>query len=302
MNVVIITTREEAYHQYLCVELARRHNVVAVLHPRPRIWTRADVRRARRRDIEKQGLAYYVLRKLARNRFKTLGWDEREDLARAQQRFFPHAAEDYRREVAPRAHDVDDINAPEGVELLAGFRPDVVVCSGGPIYREPLIRAAGLMLNFHTGISPLYNGSYTIYWTYANRQPHLTGGTLMLMSPVVDGGDILAHFLPDVEAGDTPAVQFMKCIAGGVRLYGDFLADLARGAPYATAPQGRPFLNYRDDDWTVAQNLAIARNIRNKICKKFVRGEIVRKYWDLGDREAAREAVRRTLLELIYHG
>jgi folate-dependent phosphoribosylglycinamide formyltransferase PurN len=301
MNVVIITTREEIYHQYLCVELARRHNVVGVIHPRPKRWTRADVRQARRRDIQTFGLTYYVLRKLARNRYKTLGWDEQADLEQAQRRFFPDAAEAYRREVAPRARDVDDVNAPEAVDLLRSLQPDAVVCSGGPIYREPLIRAAGLMLNFHTGISPLYNGAYTVYWTYANRQPHLTGGTLMLMSPVVDGGDILAHFLPDVEAGDTPATQFMKCIAGGVRLYDAFLTDRARSAPFTKVPQGRPFLNYRDSDWSVCTNLAIARHIRNKVCKKFVRGEIVRKYWDLGDAEAAREAVRGTLLELVYH-
>jgi folate-dependent phosphoribosylglycinamide formyltransferase PurN len=301
MNVVIITTAAEAYHQFLCAEIARRHRVVAVLHPRWKALGRRERRRLRRRNIEKFGWLHLVLRRLARARFPHFGWDESADLERAQRRFFPDASELYRRHVAPVARAVDDINAPEGVELLRGFEPDVVLCSGGPIYREPLIRAAKLMLNYHTGISPLYNGSYTIYWTYANRQPHLTGGTLMRMSPVVDGGDILAHYLPEVEPGDTPADQFMKCIAGGARLYNAFLDDLARGRPFVAVPQGRPFLNYYTSDWGVDQNLAIERSIKNDICKKYARPEIVRTYWNLEDPVKAREAVRQTLLDLVYH-
>jgi hypothetical protein len=299
MNVVVVTTKDELYHKHLCVEITRRHNVVAVLHP---LWARKGrraVREERRLQVRKFGRLHYLLRKLARNRVKSFGWDEAADLAAAQRRFFPDAAEAYRETVAPIAHDVEDINSPEGVGLLRGFRPDVVVCSGGPIYRGPLIRAANLMLNYHTGVSPLYNGAFTVYWTYANRQPHLTGGTLMKMSPVVDGGDILAHYLPEVAPGDTPATQFMKCIAGGISLYNRFLDDLSRGRPFVSVPQGRPFLNYYGHDWTVNQTLAISRYIKSDICKKFRRPEVVKEYWHLRDAAEAREAVRQTLTSLV---
>ena len=60
------------------------------------------------------------------------------------------------------------------------------------------------MLNFHSGVSPLYNGSATILFAFANGHVHLCGGTLMTMSPVVDGGDVLAHFLPAIEAETHP--------------------------------------------------------------------------------------------------
>ncbi|MDP9226855.1 MAG: hypothetical protein M3P18_24030 [Actinomycetota bacterium] len=33
MNLVIITTSRQMYHQYLCAEVAKQHRVVAVLHP-----------------------------------------------------------------------------------------------------------------------------------------------------------------------------------------------------------------------------------------------------------------------------
>jgi folate-dependent phosphoribosylglycinamide formyltransferase PurN len=302
MRVAIVTSREELYHQHLCVEIARRHEVVAVLHPRAREFSRRESRQMRQDNLRKFGYVHHLLQRLARNRYFTLGWDEQADLQQAQQRFFPGVEADYQRHVAPLARDVDDVNSPDGIALLRSFRPDVVVCSGGPIYRAPLIEAVQLMLNFHTGISPLYNGSSTIYWTFANRQPQLTGGTLMTMSAVVDGGDILAHYLPEVEADDTPAAQFMKCLIGGTRLYCEFLDHLAQGKPFVGVRQGRPLFNYYGSDWTVAQNLAIARSIDKRICARHVRPEIVRRYWHHESRDSATSAVRQTLMELIYHG
>jgi len=302
MRVAIITTKEESYHQHLCVEIVRRHNVVAVLHPRAREWSRRESREMRRRNIENVGYVQHLLQRLARNRYFKVGWDEQADLQRAQERFFAEVEADYVRFVAPLARDVDDVNSVEGIALLSSVQPDVVVCSGGPIYRAPLIDAVELMLNFHTGVSPLYNGASTIYWTFANRQPHLTGGTLMTMSTVVDGGDILAHYLPDVEAADTPAVQFMKCLIGGTRLYIEFLDHLAAGKSFVGVRQGRPFLNYYGSDWTVAQNLSIERSIAKQICARHVRPEIVCRYWQVGSREIATERARQLLLELIHDG
>jgi len=302
MNVVIITTKGPAYHRHFCAELVRRHNVVGVLHPRRREPSRAERRALRRRSIERHGLLQHVLQRLSDRRLSRHGWNAQADLEDAQRRFFANAASDYDRLVAPLAREVDDINGAEGLALLESLAPDVVVCSGGPIYREPLIRRAGIMLNFHTGISPIYNGSLTIYWTYANRQPWLTGGTLMRMSPVVDGGDVLAHYLPPIEAGDTPATQFMRCIAGGIELYDRFLTDLSQGKPFVAVPQGPPFLLYYTHDWTIQQNLSIGRSLASGLCRKFVRSEVVHEYWNLGDGDTARAAMQRTLLGLVYRG
>jgi methionyl-tRNA formyltransferase len=165
-----------------------------------------------------------------------------------------------------------------------------------------LIEAAGLMLNYHTGISPIYNGSYTIYWTYANRQPQITGGTLMYMSPVVDGGNILAHYLPQIEADDTPGVQFLKTMIGGVELYNEFLDDVASGKDYIQLPQGRPFKVYYGYEWTAAQTIAIERAIKRKVCSRHIRDEIVREYWRAADKPAAMNQFKKTLLELVYDG
>ena len=302
MNVVVVTTKEESYHQYLSAEIARRYDAVAVLHPRRRhVSLRERVRVARKR-IRYHGWPHFVLWKLCEKGLASRVWDARADLDLASRRLIPDAAAAYDKYAAPVARDVDDINSAAGVALLRSFEPDVVVCSGGPIYQAPLIEAAGLMLNFHTGVSPIYNGSWTIYWTYANRQPHVTGGTLMKMSPRVDGGDVLGHYLPAVEPGDTPGVQFIKTIMGGVAMYGRFLDDLRQRKPYAAVPQGAPFRFFRGIEWTPYQWLTIQRHIDSDICREFVRPERVHDYWRLADDRAAAAALRDVVSTVVCNG
>ena len=125
---------------------------------------------------------------------------------------FNGAAGEYDERAAAVAIAVDDVNSAATIEHLRSLQPDVVVCLGGPIYREALIEAVPLMVNFHSGISPLYNGTSTIAFAFANGHPHLCGGTLMLMSTAVDGGDILAHYLPSIEPDDDPASLFAKTV------------------------------------------------------------------------------------------
>jgi folate-dependent phosphoribosylglycinamide formyltransferase PurN len=301
LRVVVITTKDEVYHKHLCAEMAKRHNVVGVLHPLWPTLSRAERLARTRKRIERYGLAQYILRKTMSARLFARGWDEGPDVARAAEKLVPTAVADYAKWVGPSAHDVGDINSKEGIALLSSYEPDVVVCSGGPIYRAPLIGAAPLMLNFHTGLSPVYNGSRTIYWTYANRQPHLTAGTMMVMSPVVDGGAILGHFLPAVEAGDTPGAQFVKTIIGGVSMYSRFLAHLEAGRPFVSLPQGKPFRVYYEEEWTPFQPFAIQRYIDADICGKFVRPERVYDYWSQPDVSEAERLLKEVLLSAVYN-
>ena len=54
------------------------------------------------------------------------GWDEEADLADAHRRLVPRADAEYEKHAAPVAREVDDVNSPEGVRLLASVAPDVV--------------------------------------------------------------------------------------------------------------------------------------------------------------------------------
>ncbi|NWG70357.1 MAG: hypothetical protein HXY23_01945 [Parvularculaceae bacterium] len=301
LRVVIIATPGERFHRHLCAAIARRFDVVGVLHPAPRAKGGGffDLA-AHRQAVEKRGLAFHVLQKLASNKVKSLGWDLRKDVAEAETALFPDADADYAAFAAAKARLVEDINGPEAVRLLTDMQADVVVNSGGPILKRPLLAAAPLMLNYHTGVSPLYNGSESVFWTFANGQPHITGGTLMVMNEGVDAGPMLAHYLPAVEAGDTPGRQFMKAIAGGVELYCRFLDHLSAGRSFVAAPQGRSFFYSLGADWSVHQNLMIERRVKQDIAGKFARPERIGIYWDKPGEAAAIEAARAFLSKLVY--
>lgn len=296
MRVVIVTDKD-LMHKYLCVRIADQHDVVAVLHP----WGAGRTAKGRLRsladDVRKHGAPALILQKLS----PRLGWNRREGLGRAQRRAFADVAAAYDKRVAPLARDVEDINAPEAIHALSGLKADVVICLGGPIYRAPLIKAANLMLNYHTGISPIYNGAGTIFWTFANKHVHLAGGTLMVMNEVVDGGDILAHYLCPIEADDDPGTLFAKAIVGGTKLYDRFLGHLSQGGPYVGIPQTGSFFNYRGFEWTVGQTLAVQRNIDQGLCRRFERAEEIIEYWRLGTEQAARQALKDNIARWVGH-
>ncbi|HMH50020.1 MAG TPA: formyltransferase family protein [Candidatus Acidoferrum sp.] len=275
-------------HKYLCVRIAERHDVVAVLHPSGRSPASKGRLRSIANDVKKYGAPATLLQKLSGR----LGWNRQASVQRAQQRVFAGVDAAYGGRVARVARDVEDINGPDAVHLLADLEPDVVICLGGPIYRAPLIKAGKLMLNYHTGISPIYNGTGTIFWTFANKHVHLAGGTLMVMSEVVDGGDILAHYLCPIEADDDPGTLFMKAIEGGTRLYDRFLRHLSDGGRYVSVPQPRSFFDYRGYEWTVSQTLSVQRSIDQRLCRRFERGEEIIEYWRLPSAEAARQALK----------
>src|SRR5262245_16050773 len=127
MNVVIITTQDEIYHQYFCAEIARRHNVVGVLHPQWPKTNRFENRRMRRQQLREHGLVHYLLWKLASNRFYTVGWDATKAMASSERRYFANARADYQSRISDKAHKIADINSAEGIKLLKSFEADVVI-------------------------------------------------------------------------------------------------------------------------------------------------------------------------------
>jgi hypothetical protein len=121
------------------------------------------------------------------------------------------------------------------------------------------------------------------------------------MNTEVDAGNMLAHYLPAVEADDTPGIQFMKVIEGGIELFDKFLTDLDAGREFVSVPQGPTFRLTWSSEWTVYQNLMLERHVRLRICEKFIRDAVVCTYWDKPTEDAARKSVERFLLNLIYN-
>ena len=299
MKVAIITPEQPLHHQHFCAHLALRHDVVGIVHPRSSASGRAGKLKRLRREAREYGAGHALIRTLASVPGPLRGWDAGAAREPALRAVFNGAAASYAELAAPLAWATDDVNGPEAIEHVKALGADVVVCLGGPIYRRPLIDAVPLMINFHSGLSPLYNGTSTIAFAFANGHPHLCGGTLMLMSRTVDGGDILAHYLPSIEPGDDPATLFAKTVAGAADATDAFLAHLESGASFTSCPQPPPLFYYRGADWTIDHGQRVRRALARGIAEEHLRAERLEGYWDAGDDDEARRRVNATIAGLL---
>jgi folate-dependent phosphoribosylglycinamide formyltransferase PurN len=299
MRVAVITPSRAPHSRSLCAAIASDHELVGVLHPAPpRPGRRRRVEQLRA-ELRRLGPLEEGLRLLATSRSPLRGWDLPADEAAALADAFPAAGAEYEARVAPVAETVADVNGAAAIERLRTLAPDVVCCLGGPIYRSPLIAAVPLMLNFHSGLSPLYNGAATVAQAFANDHLRLCGGTLMTMSATVDGGDVLAHVLPAIEPRDTPGRLFARTAAGAIEAYREVLGHLAAGGSLVGVPQPSPLFYLRASDWTAVQGQRTRRLVARDAASEQVRpGRIVR-YWDAADREEAAGRLREALAPLV---
>jgi methionyl-tRNA formyltransferase len=299
MRIVIITPEQQAHSKHFCAYLGRRHELVRVIHPAPaRAGVRAKVRRARR-ELARSGVTNSLLWALAALPNPWAGRDWTSAVTAAENRFFPDVATAYDEVVAPVAVRVTDVNAAATLRLVREAAADVVLCLGGPIYRAPLIDACKTMINFHSGVSPFYNGASAIMFAFANGHFRLCGGTLMTMSSTVDGGDILAHYLPAIEADDTPVTLFMKTVRGAAETTDRFLAHVEPTRTFARCPQPSPLFYYTSGDWTIQYACKLRRHLQRGSAAAAARpAEFVEYYASAGDNEA-RARVRETIDRLM---
>jgi folate-dependent phosphoribosylglycinamide formyltransferase PurN len=299
VRVAVITPFAAPHSRSLCAAIADEHELVGVLHPAPP----APGRRRRvdqlRAELARLGPLEETLRLLATSRSPLRGWDLRDDTARALANAFPDADARYEARVAAVAERVEDVNGERAIRRLGELAPDVVCCLGGPIYRAPLIASVPLMLNFHSGVSPLYNGADTIAQAFANGHLALCGGTLMTMSPTVDGGDMLAHVLPAIEAGDTPGRLFARTVAGAIDAYLAVLAHLADGGQLSGVRQPPPLFYLRASDWTAVQGHRVRRLVAEDAAARRTREQRIVPYWDAADADEAARRLRDTLAPLV---
>jgi methionyl-tRNA formyltransferase len=245
-----------------------------------------------------RGILYLVLHKLGRGG-PLLGWPLLKRLRDAEHAIFAECHNTFAREIAPRVRLVTDVNSPIFVEEIRRQAADAVICSGGPIYRTPLISAAKLMLNYHTGISPIYNGTDTDIWAYVNGHRQFCGGTLMLMNEAVDGGDILAHHFCGVEPGDDPAEIFCKAIKEAPQVYNEFLDDVEQGNSFVSVRQTKPFFYYRSLDWTLYQSLLAQRLRTAKTVSKWHTEADTVRYWRSDSAETAMRRLKEEVLKRV---
>lgn len=125
-------------------------------------------------------------------------------------------------------------NGPECLALLDRIGPDVVAVYGTLIIGRKLISACRHILNIHTGLSPYYRGSDTIFWPIYNGEPERIGVTVHRLEAGVDSGSILATARPKIECDDSEDTLFAKCVELGANL---LCEQIVREQSGTSAPQ-----------------------------------------------------------------
>jgi folate-dependent phosphoribosylglycinamide formyltransferase PurN len=291
---VVIVTGTAPHHKNLCAKIAQSYEVVGIIHPsEPNNSKWHGLKRYASRDELLLGI-HHALGKVIGKRRGTHRSEPGTTDAQNGAKEYLHIAESL-------IHSSCDVNATETHALLQRLRPDVTVCLGGPIYPKAFLRCSPIMLNFHSGISPIYNGAASTHFAFANGHPHLCGGTLMVMGAGVDNGSILGHYFPAIEPGDTPEILFQKTADGAVGMYDRLLCGL-RQEPrqLISIPQPRPLFYTRGIELGWYHDAMIARHQRRNLIARFSRPEKVVEYWQAPDRSTALQIYRETIDALLW--
>lgn len=169
--------------------------------------------------------------------------------------------------VMPRADLVRRVagyNDASCLTLLDELAPDIIAVYGTSIIREGVVRRAKrAIVNLHTGISPRYRGSDSVFWALHNREPEWIGVTLHVLDAGVDAGPILGTARPNVEAGDDEGTLFAKCVQVGAKLYVEVVRSLMAGSATPQIQQLDGGREYRFVDRTVAAERRVDRLLRD---------------------------------------
>jgi folate-dependent phosphoribosylglycinamide formyltransferase PurN len=164
------------------------------------------------------------------------------------------------------------INSEEAISFINKKHPDVICFLGGDIAKKVFFESTNaLVLNYHSGLSPFYNGSGTTFHSVAHHRPNFCGGTLMVMNERIDGGQILSYYLTPIEEKDTAATLFIKGIEGAVKLYLEFLIYYKNEKIYNSVNQERALHYFRANDWTLVEDLRVLNFQESGKMKLFVR-------------------------------
>lgn len=156
-------------------------------------------------------------------------------------------------------------NGPECLKLLRDLNPDIVAVYGTLIISEKVIAASKRMINIHTGFSPRYRGSDTIFWPLHNCDPQYVGVTVHRVDPGVDSGPILARGRPSIEPRDDENRLFAKAVKLGAELMCRAIRREVNGSARPMPQDLSKGREYRSIDRTLVAELRTRKLLYNNL-------------------------------------
>jgi methionyl-tRNA formyltransferase len=164
--------------------------------------------------------------------------------------------------------EVDNVNASEIVEQIAGYEPDliVVIAFGQKIGNELVGLPPKGSINIHASLLPKYRGAAPINWAIINGET-TTGISIITLSEKMDAGQILAQSQTDIEVNETAGqlhdrlaqlaapllLDTIEKIANGTAVYIEQDHDKATLAPKLKKSDG--FLDFNEPAEVLARKI-----------------------------------------------
>ena len=267
---VALVTNKLPHHKFWAYMLWKKFDVKLILHPRNNNF----IERIKSKRLLRKGYRKFMA-KILSFVFNSLNPSSLQNsLNRAENFFFTDYIDKYDEIPEKIKKDVSTVNCQSSVELINDNKIDVICFLGGEIAKKDFIDSPRkISLNYHSGFSPFYNGSKTIFHSVSDSKPNYSGGTLMAINEKIDGGNILAHYLPSINEKDTATSLFMKGIVGSVKLYYVILISIIKNKQILGLPQGKPLKYVTNLDWNILKDIQLYKFESSRSIINFTRKE-----------------------------
>jgi folate-dependent phosphoribosylglycinamide formyltransferase PurN len=296
---IAIVTNKNLHHKYFASKLFNGCDVKLVIHPKPSKRLNV-IERIKIKKLYKYGLLLLIAKYMSIGYNLINSGSMMKSLKRKEEVYFSEYVKEYNKIPSQCIHELNTVNSQEAVELVKSYDIDIIVFLGGDIAKKDFINSAKVCsLNYHSGVSPFYNGNKTIFHAVSDFRPNFAGGTLMYITEKIDGGRIISQYLPEIKEDDSAADIFMRNIEGAVQLYLDFFKhlDLTDKIPEGVK-QNKSMKNLFNRDWNINNDLRLAYFEKSKRMKHYCRNSKIIKYYNLGcnDREQLYSNTLSTIL------
>ena len=282
---IALVTNKNLHHKYWTVEMNKLFNVEAIIHPENGNY----LNRIKSKKISRYGL-FFLLLKLLSILYSKIS---RKSLSKQnifyEKLFFKKYDRLYDEIDNKKIFNIQTVNSQVANKIIYEKNIDIICFLGGEIAGKDFINSPNICtLNFHSGISPIYNGNKTLFHALSDLKPNFCGGTLMKMNERIDGGEILSHYLVPIDGNDNQSSLYMKNFEGCLKLYKDYLNHGNFDAKGIT--QRKSFRYFRNIDWTIVNDIKLSYFNKKEMVKKFIRNETIISYY--------KENSKKNLLDL----
>ena len=278
MRKIALVTNKKLHHKYWVYELCKRFDVRLIIHPS------SGQKNLKKKIFGKNNIILSLLKILSivYNIFSPKSISAQ--LKKGEKKYFSSYLDKYESIDKKIKYDVNSVNSNFTIELLKSHDIDVICFLGGDIAKKYFFDELKntLVLNFHSGISPFYNGNKTTFHAVSDFRPNFCGGTLMKMNCRIDGGSIISHYLTPIDIDDSPSDLFFKGIIGSVKLYTIALKNLHFLKEYGI-DQNKSFKYLVNNDWNIINDVKLNLFKKYNKIRPYLREEEIISYTNDND-------------------